>query len=166
MRSTTWQQAVELQLPSFWPSSCPRPCALLACVPLAPPLLATCCFRTLAWTLKVLLLASGSFCSRSRAQLAATATLQVSGACGRNDGNAAGQRRVRAQVASDFYPVSISCGCRVSCAETLLVDGVLARRAVRARSEPAARLIFSPCLDNLPEKYTISELFADFSRHV
>ena len=166
MRSTTWQQAVELQLPSFWPSSCPRPCALLACVPLAPPLLATCCFRTLAWTLKVLLLASGSFCSRSRAQLAATATLQVSGACGRNDDNAAGQRRVRAQVASDFYPVSISCGCRVSCAETLLVDGVLARRAVRARSEPAARLIFSPCLDDLPEKHTISELFAGFSRHI
>ena len=67
---------------------------------------------------------SGSFCSRSRAQLAATATPQVSGACGRNDGNAAGQRRVRTQVASDFYPVSISCGCRVSCVETLLVDGV------------------------------------------
>ena len=166
MRSTTWQQALELQLPSFWPSSCPRPCALLACVPLAPPLLATCCFRTLAWTLKVLPLASGSFCSRSRAQLAATATLQVSGACGRNDGNAAGQRRVRAQVASDFYPVSISCGCWVSCAETLLVDGVLARWAVRARSEPAARLIFSPCLNDLPEKRTMSELFAGFSRHV
>ena len=69
---------------------------------------------------------------------------------------------MRAQVASDFYPVSISCGCRVSCAETLLVDGVLARWAVRA----AARLIFSPCLNDLPEKYTISELFADFSRHV
>ena len=73
---------------------------------------------------------------------------------------------MRAQVASDFYPVSISCGCRVSCAETLGVDGFLARWAVRARSEPAARLIFSPCLNDLPEKYTISELFADFSRHV
>ena len=73
---------------------------------------------------------------------------------------------MRAQVASDFYPVSISCGCRVSCAETLLVDGFLARWAVRARSEPAARLIFSPCLNDLPEKYIISELFASFSRHV
>ena len=31
---------------------------------------------------------------------------------------------MRTQVASDFYPVSISCGYRVSCAETLLVDGV------------------------------------------
>ena len=73
---------------------------------------------------------------------------------------------MRAQVASDFYPVSISCGCRVSCAETLLVDGVLARWAVRARSEPAVRLIFSPCLNDLPEKCTKSELFAGFSRHV
>ena len=27
-------------------------------------------------------------------------------------------------VASDFYPASISCGCRVSCAEALIVDGV------------------------------------------
>ena len=132
MRSTTWQQALELQLPSFWLSGCPRQCALLACVPLAPPLLATGCFRTLTWTLKVLPLASGSFCSRSRAQLAATATLQVSGACGRNDGNAAGQRRVRAQVASDFYPISTSCGYRVSCAEMLGVDVFLARWAVRA----------------------------------
>ena len=83
-----------------------------------------------------------------------------------NDDNAAGQRRMRAQVESDFDPVSISCGCRVSCADTLLVDGVLARWAVRARSEPAARLIFSPCLDDLPEKHTISELFAGFSRHI
>ena len=166
MRSTTWQQALELQLPSFWLSSCQRQCALLACVPLVRPLLVTCCFRTLAWMPKVLPLASGNFCSRSRAQLTATTTPQVSGACGRNDGNATGQRRVRAQVASDFYPVSISCGCRVSCAETLLVDGVLARWAVRARSEPAARLIFSPCLNDLPEKHTISELFAGFSRHV
>ena len=73
---------------------------------------------------------------------------------------------MRAQVASDFYPVSISCGCRVSCAETLLVDGVLARWAVRARSEPAVRLIFSPSLSDLPEKYIISELFASFSHHV
>ena len=31
---------------------------------------------------------------------------------------------MRSQVTSDFYPVSISCGCRVSCAETLLVDEV------------------------------------------
>ena len=70
------------------------------------------------------------------------------------------------QVASDFYPVSISCGCRVSCAETLLVDEVLARWAVRARSEPAARLIFSSYLNDLPEKHAMSELFAGFSRHV
>ena len=70
---------------------------------------------------------------------------------------------MRTQVASDFYPVSISCGCRVSCAETLLVDGVLARWAVRARSEPAARLIFSPSLNDLPEKRAKSELFAAFS---
>ena len=73
---------------------------------------------------------------------------------------------MRAQVASDFYPVSISCGCRVSCADAPLEDGVLARWAVRARSEPAARLIFSPCLNDLPEKHTISELFAGFSHHV
>jgi len=84
---------------------------------------------------------------------ATTATLQVSGMCG-------------SQVASDFYPVSISCGCRVSCADTLLVDGFLARWAVRARSEPAVSLIFSPCLNDLPEKRTMSELFAGFSRHV
>ena len=73
---------------------------------------------------------------------------------------------MRTQVASDFYPVSISCGCRVSCAETLLVDGVLARWAVRARSEPAVRLIFSPSLSDLPEKRAKSELFAAFSHHV
>ena len=159
MRSTTWQQALELQLPSFWPSSCPRPCALLACVPLAPPLLATCCFRTLAWTLKVLPLASGSFCSRSHAQLAATATPQVSGACGRNDGNAAGQRRMRAQVESDFDPVSISCGCRVSCADTLLVDGFLARWAVRSCCAPDAPW-------HEPDFLAMSERFAGKTHHV
>ena len=64
---------------------------------------------------------------------------------------------MRAQVESDFDPVSISCGCRVSCADTLLEDGFLARWAVRARREPAARLIFSPCLDDLPEKHAESE---------
>ena len=31
---------------------------------------------------------------------------------------------MRTQVASNFYPVSISCGYRVSCAKALLVDGV------------------------------------------
>ena len=31
---------------------------------------------------------------------------------------------MRAQVANDFYPVSISCGCRVSCAETLGVNRI------------------------------------------
>ncbi len=159
MRSTTWQQALELQLPNFWPRSCPRPCALLACVPLAPPLLATCCFRTLVWTLKVLPLASESFCSRSRAQLAATATPQVSAACGRNDGNAAGQRRMRAQVESDFDPVSISCGCRVSCADTLLVDGVLARWAARARREPDAPW-------HEPDFLAMSERFAGKVHHI
>ena len=46
------------------------------------------------------------------------------------------------------------------------MDGVLARWAVRARSEPAARLIFSPCLNDLPEKQAMSELIAGFSRHV
>ena len=46
------------------------------------------------------------------------------------------------------------------------MDGVLARWAVRARSEPAVRLIFSPSLSDLPEKYIISELFASFSHHV
>ena len=73
---------------------------------------------------------------------------------------------MRAQVESDFDPVSISCGCRVSCADTLLVDGVLARWAARARSEPAARLIFSPSLNDLPEKCAKSELFTGFSRLV
>lgn len=37
-------------------------------------------------------------------------------------------RRLRTQVASDFNPVSISCGYRVSCAYMLGVDGFLARR--------------------------------------
>ena len=76
---------------------------------------------------------------------------------------------MRTQVASDFYPVSISCGCRVSCAETLLVDGVLARWAVRARvarGESHASLIFSSSLNDLPEKRAKSELFAAFSHHV
>ena len=66
------------------------------------------------------------------------------------------------QVASDFYPVSISCGCRVSCVETLLVDGVSRQVGGASCCAPAARLIFSPCLNDLPEKYTISELFAGF----
>jgi len=46
------------------------------------------------------------------------------------------------------------------------VDGFLARRAVKAWSEPTASLIFSPCLNDLPEKRTMSELFAGFSRQV
>ena len=70
------------------------------------------------------------------------------------------------QVTSDFNPVSISCGYRVSCAKALLVDGFLARRAVKAWSEPTASLIFSPSLNDLPEKSTMSELFAGFSRQV
>ena len=73
------------------------------------------------------------------------------------------------QVTSDVDPVSISCGYRVSCAKTLRVDRV-SRQAGgaswRDQRAPAARLIFSPCLNDLPEKYIISELFAGFSRHV
>ena len=45
------------------------------------------------------------------------------------------------QVKSDFNPASISCGCRVSCAEMLLVDGVSRQvagaRSVRVRRESA-----------------------------
>ena len=59
------------------------------------------------------------------------ATPQVSGA-----------RRV--QVVSDFYPASISCGCRVSCAEMLGADGVSRQvgggRAARARRASGGRL--------------------------
>ena len=66
---------------------------------------------------------------------------------------------MRAQVASDFYPVSISCGCRVSCAETLLVDGVLARWAVRARSEPDAPW-------HEPDFLAMSERFAGKVHHI
>ena len=86
--------------------------------------------------------------------------------CGRNDGNAAGQRRVRAQVASDFYPVSISCGCRVSCAETLLVDGVLARWAARARSEPAADRSAPDTDRSAPDFLAMSERFAGKAHHI
>ena len=81
--------------------------------------------------------------------------------------------KARAQVASNFYLVSISYGYRVSCAETLGVDGFLARRAVRtgtnpgrAGSAPDTSLIFSPSLNDLPEKRAKSELFAGFSHHV
>ena len=79
--------------------------------------------------------------------------------CGRNDGNAAGQRRVRAQVASDFYPVSISCGCRVSCAKVLLVDGFLARRAVRAGALSARAW-------SEPDFLAMSERFAGKVHHI
>ena len=60
---------------------------------------------------------------------------------------------MRAQVASDFDPVSILCGYRVSCAKALLVDGLLSRRAVRARSEPGVRSV-------APDFLAISERFA------
>ena len=80
---------------------------------------------------------------------------------------------MQAQVASDFYPVSISCGCRVSCAKALGVDGVSRQvgGAILLRTEGrlmriGVRLIFLPYLNDLPEKHTISELFAGFSRHV
>jgi len=36
----------------------------------------------------------------------------------------------------------------------------------RARNELGVCLIFSPSLNDLPEKRTMSELFAGFSRHV
>ena len=59
--------------------------------------------------------------------------------------NAAGRSaaRARARIASDFNPVSISCGYRVSCAETLGVDrasrqvGGVNWRAISARLERA-----------------------------
>ena len=80
---------------------------------------------------------------------------------------------MRAQVASDFYPVSISCGCRVSCAETLLVDGVLARWAARARSEPAADRSApdtdrsAPDTDrSAPDFLAMSERFAGKAHHI
>mgnify|MGYP001693405293 CR=1 FL=1 len=47
--------------------------------------------------------------------------------CGRGADYSSAQRRrsqARIQVESDFNPTSISCGCRVSCAKALLVDGV------------------------------------------
>ena len=72
------------------------------------------------------------------------ATPQVSGACGSQ---------------GDFYPVSTSCGYRVSCAETLGVDRV-------SRQVGDASLIFLPSLNDLPEKRTKSELFAGFSHYV
>lgn len=43
------------------------------------------------------------------------------------------------RVKRDFYPVSTSCGYRVSCAEMLGVDGFLARRVVRAGREIGLR---------------------------
>ena len=54
------------------------------------------------------------------------------------------------------------------------VRGFLLARVREAQSvevttrtvEVTTRLIFSPCLSNLPEKRTMSELFAGFSRHV
>ena len=132
---------------SFWSSSCPRPYALLACVPLVPPLLATYCFRTLVWMPRALPLASGNFCSRSTAL---------------DGGNPAGQRRVRVatttatpqvsaacrrRLQSDFNPVSTSCGYRVSCAETLGVDGFLARRAARTQSAGLVHAWFLAAVD-------------------
>ena len=84
-----------------------------------------------------------------------------------NGGNPAGQRRAgpyRLQV--DFNPVSTSCGYRVSCAEMLEVDGFSRQTGGVSWHEPAVSLIFSPSLNDLPEKSTMSELFAGFSRHV
>ena len=49
--------------------------------------------------------------------------------------NAAGQPR-GSQVASDFNPVSISCGYRVSCAEMLGVDEVSRQAGDASWDEP------------------------------
>ena len=60
-----------------------------------------------------------------------------------DDGNTAGQTCVRARIASDFNPVSISYGYRVSYAKALGVDGVsrqvggVSWRAISARLERA-----------------------------
>jgi len=35
----------------------------------------------------------------------------------------------------------------------------------RDQRTPGVSLIFSPCLNDLPEKHTMSELFAGFYRH-
>ena len=61
-------------------------------------------------------------------------------------GNTAGQTCVRARVASDFNPVSISCGYRVSCADALLEDRVsrqVGGVSWRDQRAPAASLISS-----------------------
>jgi len=50
--------------------------------------------------------------------------------------------------------------------KALLVDGVSRQAGGASWREPAASLIFSPCLNDLPEKRTMSELFAGFSRQV
>ena len=73
---------------------------------------------------------------------------------------------MRTQVASDFNPVSISCGYRVSCTKALLVDGVSRQAGGVSWREPAASLIFLPSLNDLPEKRTMSEQFAGFFRQV
>ena len=73
---------------------------------------------------------------------------------------------MRAQVESDFDPVSISCGCRVSCAKALLVDGFLARWAVRARREPDARWHALGVRSVAPDFLAKSERFAGKVHHI
>jgi len=46
------------------------------------------------------------------------------------------------------------------------VDGFSRQTGGVSWHEPAVSLIFSPSLNDLPEKSTMSELFAGFSRHV
>ena len=66
----------------------------------------------------------------------------------------------------DFYPVSTSCGYRVSCVQTLGVDWVSRQVDGTSLDELGVSLIFLPSLNDLPEKRAMSELFAGFSRHV
>ena len=99
---------------------------------------------------------------------------RVRGACGRNDGNAAGQRRVRVagcKAISTRYLLRVDTGFLVR--KLWEWTGFLARWTVQAGtspgrtwSEPDTSLIFSPSLNDLPEKRAKSELFAGFSHHV
>ena len=70
---------------------------------------------------------------------------------------------MRAQVESDFDPVSISCGYRVSCAKALLVDGFLARWAVRGRR---CLMRASGVRLGAPDFLAMSERFAGKVHHI
>ena len=70
---------------------------------------------------------------------------------------------MRVQVASDFYPVSISCGYRVSCAKALGVDGTSRQTGgmspARARREPDVPW-------HAPDFLAMSERFAGKAHHI